>query len=115
MGCDYYIIKQLEVKHINDDDEEEVSYIELERERCYFYDEPDSQDSDDSTDSESYNSRFNRKYSKYLEVNYQPRILFQNGKWKNEKVQDKYEDVIRGEIGCDMIVSIIKQEVRYLR
>lgn len=115
MGCDYYIIKQLEVRHINDDDEEEVSYIELERDRCYFYDEPDSQDSDDSTDSESYNTQFHRKYDKYLEVTYQPRILFQNNKWKSEKVQDKYEDIIRNEINNDMLVKIIKQEVRYFR
>ena len=115
MGCDYYIIKQLEVKHINVDDEEHVSHIELERERCYFYDEPDLVDSDDSTDSESYDSRFDRKYGRYLEVTYQPRVLFQNGKWKSEKVQDKYEDAIRDEIGNNMIISIIKKEVRYFR
>ena len=53
MGCDYYIIKQLEVKHIDDDDIEQVSLIELNKERCYFPDLEDSQDSDDSTSSES--------------------------------------------------------------
>jgi hypothetical protein len=115
MGCDYYIVKQLEVTHINDDDVEETSFIELDRERCYFPDLEDSQDSDDSTSSESYNSRFNRKYGHYLEVTYQPRVLFEKGKWKSERIQEKYEDVITTEIGHEMLVRIVKNEVRYLR
>lgn len=115
MGCDYYIIKELEIRHVNDDDNEIISTLELDRARCYFYNVEDSQDSDDSTDSESYDSRFNRKYAKYLEVTYQPRILFQNNKWKSEKVQEKYKDLVRDEIGNDVIVNITKREVRYLR
>jgi len=116
MGCDYYIVKQLEVKHINDDDEENITIIELDRERGYFFDDNDSRDSDDSSDSgEDYDTRFNRKYGKYLQVTYQPRVLFQNGKWKSERVQEKYEDSIIKEIGNDMILNIIKKESRYLR
>jgi hypothetical protein len=115
MGCDYYIITQLEVKHIDDDDTEHVSLIELDRERCYFPDLEDSQDSDDSTSSESYDTRFNRKYGNYLKVNYEPRVLFQNGKWKSERIQEKYENLITKEIGNDLVLNIVKQEVRYLR
>lgn len=116
MGCDYYIVKQLEVIHINDDDDEITTTIELDRDRGYFFDDINSRDSDDSSDSdEDYDTRFQRKYGKYLEVTYQPRVLFQNGKWKSERVQEKYEDTITNEIGNDMIISIIKQEVRYLR
>jgi hypothetical protein len=115
MGCDYYIIKQLEVKYINDDDNEMNTTIESNRERCYFPDLADSQDSDDSTSSESYNSRFNRKYGKYLNVTYQPRVLFNNGKWKSERVRKKYENLIISEIGSDLLLHIVKQEVRYLR
>lgn len=115
MGCDYYIIKQLKVAHINDDDFEKITSIELTRERGYFPDADDSYDSDDSMSNESYNTKFNRKYGKYLEVTYKPRILFQDGRWKNEAVQEKYYDVIRDEIGDDLVLSIIKLEVRYLR
>lgn len=116
MGCDYYIVKQLEVRHVNDDDDEMITTIELDRDRGYFPDFDDSRDSDDSSDSdESYNTRFNRKYGKYLEVTYQPRILFQNGKWKSERIQEKYEAFVTDETGNDIILSIIKKEVRYLR
>lgn len=114
MGCDYYIIKELKVKHTYND-VEYITCIELDRERAYFPDLDDSQDSDDSTDSESSTSRFNRKYGKYLEVNYKPRVLFENGKWKTEKIQKKYYDIVRNEIRDDVLVSIVKQEVRYLR
>lgn len=108
MGCDYYVIKQLEVKHLDDHDNENVTTIELHRDRCYF-NELESVDSDDT----DYFS--NDRYDKYLTVTYQPRILFQNNKWKSEYIQQRYEDSIRDEIGNDMIVSIIKKEVRYLR
>jgi hypothetical protein len=116
MGCDYFIIKQLEITHINSYDlENDITCIELDRERCYFNDESDSYDSDDTFDNEYMNSRFDRKYSKYLQVNYKPRILFQNGKWKNENVENKYKKMIRDKIGDDIIINIIKKEVRYFR
>jgi hypothetical protein len=115
MGCDYYIVKQLEVRHINDDDDEIITTVELDRERGYFFDEVDSRDSDDSSGSEDSDMRYERKYGKYLNVTYVPRVLFENGKWKNERVQKRYEDSIRDEIGNDMLLSIIKKEVRYLR
>ena len=113
MGCDYYIIKILEVKYLNDDDDEVQQDIERDRERCYFS-EVDSKDSDD-TDDEDYNDKFNIKYSKYLEVNYKPRVLFSNSKWKNEKIQEKYEDFVLNEINNGMILNVIKKEVRHLR
>jgi len=108
MGCDYYVIKQLGVKHVDDHDNEHITTIELQRDRCYFS-EIESVDSDDT---DYFNSN---RYDKYLTVTHQPRILFQNNKWKNEYIQDKYQDLVTNEIGNDMIVSIIKQEVRYLR
>lgn len=112
MGYDYYIIKQLEVKHVGDDTEQ-LSYIELRRHGFYFPDLEGSQDSDDSTSSESNDARFNRIYGNYLVVNYEPRILFQNGKWKNDPTQEKYEATITSEIGNGLILSIIKKECRY--
>jgi hypothetical protein len=75
MGCDYFIIKQLEITHINSyDSENDITCIE------------------------------------YLQVNYKPRILFQN-----ENVENKYKKMIRDKIGDDIIINIIKKEVRYFR
>jgi hypothetical protein len=114
MGCDYYIVKQLHVEFVDDDDLERNVDIELDRERAYFHNDMDSLDSDDS-DDETFSSKFDRKYSKYLEVTYKPRILFQNGKWKNDNIQEKYTDNVTEEIGNGMLVKIIKREVRCLR
>ena len=36
MGCDYYIVKQLHVEYVDDDDLERDVDIELDRERAYF-------------------------------------------------------------------------------
>lgn len=109
MGCDYYIVKQLRIKYIDDhDDETEITH-ELSRERGYF-NEVDSVDSDD-TDYYNYN-----RYDRYLQVTYQPRILFQDNKWKNKQTEDKYYDSVIAEIGYDkLLVSVIKEEVRFLR
>jgi hypothetical protein len=114
MGCDYYIVKQLHVEYVDDDDLERNANIELDREGAYFYNDMDSVDSDD-TDDESFSSKFTRKYSKYLEVTYQPRILFQNNKWKSDSIQEKYSKNVTQEIGNGMLLKITKQEVRYLR
>lgn len=115
MGCDYYIIKILEITHFKQD-KKIISKIELNRERCYFPYENSSEDDKDSDDTQlSYNSYFEKKYSKYLQVTYQPRTLFENDKWKNTEIQEKYENLIKHQIGHDKIISIIKKEVRCLR
>lgn len=107
MGVDYYIVKQLHVEYLDDDDMERNINIELDRECAYFYNDMDSVDSDD-TDVESFSS-------KCLEITYKPRILFQNGKWKSDNIQEKYSNNITQEIGDGMLLKIIKKEVRYLR
>ena len=115
MGCDYYIVKQLHVEYVDDDDLERSIDIELDRERgYYFYNDIESFDSDDTVD-ESFWSKFDRKFNKYLEVTYQPRILFQNGKWKSDSIQEKYMDNVTQEIGNGMLLKITKKEVRCLR
>lgn len=109
MGCDYYIIKQLRIKYIDDhDDELEITH-ELSRDRCYFNDV----DSVDSDDTDYFSSD---RYNKYLEVTYKPRVLFQNGKWKNTQTEEKYYNSVMEEIGHNtLLLSVIKEEVRYLR
>ena len=133
MGCDYYVIRALKIKYNNDPHINEntcvdcectncTEYIELSCERCYFpieYDNDDGNyDSDDYYDSctniksiDDWNKFFNEKYAKYLEVKYKPRILFQNGEWKNEYVQHKYEHLIQNK----NFLTVTKIEIRRLR
>ena len=110
MGCDYYIVKLLDVKYIDDHDDEQSLIIELERQRCYFYEYDDDFDSDDTDNSIT----FKKRYGKYLTVTYEPKILFQNNKWRNERLEDKYSNQIQNEISNGLI-SVIKKEERYLR
>jgi len=110
MGCDYYIVKLLAVKYLDDHDDEHDTTIELDRQRCYFYEYDDDFDSD----SDSTNNT-DKRYGKYLNVTYQPKVLFSNHKWKNERIQDKYSNEIQNEIGNGLLISVIKKEERYLR
>lgn len=105
MGCDYYIIKQLRVRYIDDHDDEAETTRELRREKGYFSD-VDSVDSDDT----EYLSE--KRCNKYLEVTYKPRVLFQNGKWKNIVIEEKYHDSVIDEIGQKLLLSVIKVEFR---
>lgn len=111
MGCDYYIVKQLEIKYIDDHDDEHETTIELDRQRGYFYDDDFDSDSDDTNNTET----FNKRYGKYLTVTYEPKFLFNNNKWKNDRIKDTYYNLIQGEIGNGLLTSVIKTEVRYLR
>jgi hypothetical protein len=117
MGCDYYIVKYLQVEYVNDDDDTTTIDIELNKEKGYFsYDNMTDSDSDsDSTDDESYNTKFERKFGKYLKVTYVPKTLFSNNKWKSESIQEKYQDIILNEIKEGLLLKVIKKEVRFLR
>lgn len=100
MGCDFFIIKQLEIKYIDDNDDEHSIIIELHKIPSYFDDE-----SDDDIN-----------VNKYLQVNYKPCVLFQNDKWKNNFIQEKYYNLITNQIGNDiLLLSVIKTEIRHLR
>lgn len=114
MGYDYCIVKILEVTYINDDDDEIKTDIEVNKQNCYFYDENEDTDSDSTSDT-SYGSKTGKLYEKYLKVNYIPKVLFSNNKWKNEKLREKYENNILNEINNGMILHIVKKEIRYPR
>lgn len=118
MGCDYYIIKLLKIT-FNDDEYYyekpfDFSTIELDRNRCYFPEIYDEVDSDDSYYDEKI-QKIQNKYNDYLIVTYEPRILYENSQWKNEKICEKYKQILK-ENNYDLykIKSIIKEEVRYL-
>jgi hypothetical protein len=84
--------------------------IELDTDRCYF---PDNIYDDDDVDSDD--SDFSEKVN-HLIVTYKPRILYENSQWKNEKIYNKYEQIIKNnKYDLSNIKSIIKEEVRYLR
>ena len=114
MGCDHYTVKQLEICHINCNHEEKMTSVELDRQKCYFlYHIDDSIDSDDSLDHKAYHKSYEKIYARYINVTFVPRILFENGNWKNTRIQEKYEDTVKDEIGNDKVLSIIKKEIRY--
>ena len=117
MGCDYYILKELRIHYITPNGKETQITIELDRQRCYFseYNDDLSCDSDDS----DYWTRIHARHDKYIEeclrVTFQPRTLYEKGQWKNKETECKYREQVKKQIGDGEIVSIIKQEVRYLR
>ncbi len=118
MGCDYYIIKRLRIEHSDG-----IDTIELDRERCYFnesiYDNSDI-DSDDTDYNKKFSENIDEKSKKYLQVTYKPRILLEDGEWKNDIIRDKYIDMIYEKLknynnAFSNINLIIKEEIRCFR
>jgi len=109
MGCDYYIVKLLNI-YYNDTD---YLVIELERERCYYnfqYDE----------DSDDYDDKIN-EYIKYcLTPQMTPIIIYSNNSFNKVNSEIKYKILIENEINdngkkwCE-ITKIIKVEDRFER
>jgi hypothetical protein len=95
MGCDYYIIRELEITYAN----EQTLTKELRRIRGYIF-RNEEEDSDDEYMED------------YLTVTYEPRILFENGTWKDETIRKKYEPMVRE---YTPLVRVIKQERRCRR
>lgn len=109
MGCDYFIIKQLNIEYLKDNDNTVYNdIIELEKQNCYFNNQIEdlNYDSDDSTNSECNDN------SNYLKVTHIPRILFKNSNWKNNILKEKYENFIFDELNNCNIIKIIKMETR---
>ena len=108
MGCDYYIIKLLEIALSNG-----VAYIEVSCSREYFKD-PDYESKSESDE---------------MEVYYTPKLIFENGEFVNEHYEDKYSQMLNDKITSGdkysndteevgdirNIMSIYKIEVRYER
>ena len=95
MGCDYYIIRELEIAYGN----EQTSTKELRRIRGYVF-----RNEEDDSDDEYIED--------YLAITYEPRILFENGAWKDETIRKKYEPMVAE---YSPLVRIIKQERRCRR
>jgi hypothetical protein len=109
MGCDYYIIKRLKIEHSSG-----IDFIELDRERCYFPENNGDYDSDDT----DVDILLNKYYERYLEVTFVPRIIYENCEWKNEKIKEKYIDMVYEKLkhynnAFSNIDLIIKEEIRH--
>jgi hypothetical protein len=130
MGCDYFIIKQLRIEH-----SQGSSTIELDRERAYF---PENAFNDADSDDSDFQERMNKQYESFLQVTYNPRMLYGVGvtppddvyiktvldtepRWKNEQVKERYQERVNDELNKlnlnipIIVYQIIKEEVRYLR
>ena len=112
MGCDYYIIKRLRIEHSDG-----IDTIELDRERCYFNYDALYQDidSDDTDYEKNVDTKINERY---LKVTYKPRILLEDGEWKNDNVRYKYIEMVYEKLknynnAFGNINLIVKEEIRY--
>ena len=105
MGCDYYVIKILEIEY-EENGIKRTEEIEVDIDRRYFLDYYD-EDSDAESDI-----NYEEKYQHYLTVNYVPLILFENGKWKSDRIKEKYEMMI---INVTNLIKVTKKEKRKLR
>lgn len=116
MGCDYYIVRQLRIDYTTLDGKQKKYIHELDRQRCYFTEYDVSCDSDDTEYHDRMNALQSQMIESCLRVQYKPRSIYENGQWKNKEVEAKYMHTIVNTIGAtSQLVSIVKEEVRYLR
>lgn len=107
MGCDYCIEKVLEVTFVNKAGQVDFNVIELSKQNKYF-----QINSSDDSDNDDDKRNFRRNYYHYLDINYEPRILFDNRLWKSEQIKNRYSDKLRD---YEHLIKVVKKEVRYLR
>jgi hypothetical protein len=109
MGCDYYIVKYLNI-YYNDTD---YLVVELERERCYYYFQYDE-------DSDDYDDKINEYIKGCLTPEMKPIIIYSSNSFNKVNSETKYKSLIENEINsygkkwCE-ITKIIKVESRFER
>jgi hypothetical protein len=112
MGCDYYIDKNL---HVYDYNDIEISYINIEHERGYYWFML-SIDEDDNW----YDTEFNEYKKHILESSMKPIIIYTNNTFNKLYFEIKYKKIIESEIKIfnktlNDVKTIIKIENRYER
>jgi hypothetical protein len=114
MGCDYYIYTGLVIKYTHRDTEEE-EFIELSKARGYY--ELDDYDSDD----EDYDELVKDYIEKVLTSTKKPIDIYKNNQFVNEKMKNKYYNIIDAHINniynfsrikFENIIEITKEEWR---
>ena len=90
MGCDYYIDKDL---HIYDYNDNEISYINLEHERGYYwfsslFDE----------DEDGYDKELAKYIETRLEPSMKPIVIYSNNTFHKLSFENKYKKMIEDDI-----------------
>jgi hypothetical protein len=110
MGCDYYIIKVLEIYY----SENEYFETQIDRERGYFnYDRFDE-------DDDNYEENIKSYKKSVLTPQMSPILIYNNGKFNKPITEAKYKFLIEeilmnnGKKWSD-VIKIMKVEIRYER
>lgn len=99
MGCDAYKLTVLTVEHQGKPDD----WIEINKERLYFYGPYDSDDEDG----------YERAFQAWIDSGDQPdKILFENGKWISDFVESKYKCHIPSMEGVTKVVKLVYRDQR---
>jgi len=108
MGCDYYIIKVLQIYYNNTD------YLEVEtnRERCYYDEYQFDEDADD------YDKQLNNYIEEILKVNIDPIVIYNNGVFNKSSCESKYKVLVENELNKHNktifdVIKILKVEKRH--
>jgi len=112
MGCDYYIEKDLQIYDYND---VMISYINLEREKGYYWfvsvlDE----------DEDGYEEEYLKYKKDRLEPSMKPLLIYSNKTFNKLSSESKYKKIVECELNTykktwDDVNKIIKVENRYER
>jgi hypothetical protein len=110
MGCDYYIVKMLNIYCDNDD---EYLTLEIDNQRGYYhiiYDE----------DDDDYEIKVNEYIKECLTPSIQPIIIYDNNNFIKPTFETKYKYIVEQFIKnygktLNNIIKIIKVEERYER
>ena len=112
MGCDYYIDKNL---HIYDYNDKEISYINVEHERGYYWfmsvlDE----------DEDGYDAELAQYIKDILTPTIKPIVIYSNNTFNKLSFENKYKKIIEDEIKIfnktlNDVKKILKIEYRYER
>jgi hypothetical protein len=112
MGCDYYIDKNL---HIYDYNDREISYINVDHERGYYWfistlDE----------DEDGYYEELEQYKKQNLKPSMKPIVMYINNTFNKLSFENKYKKIIEDDINrfnktLNDVKKIIKKENRYER
>jgi len=110
MGCDYYIVKVLQIYY----EENEYLEFELNRERGYYHYEDFDEDADD------YEVKLKEYINNCLTVQIEPIVLYKDGAFNKELSEIKYKNLVENEINkynmnFSKIKKIVKVEKRHKR
>jgi hypothetical protein len=112
MGCDYYIDKNL---HIYDQNDKEISYINLEHEKGYygFFSVLDE-------DEDGYDEERADYIKEELKSSIKPIVIYTNNTFYKSTFENKYKKVIEDELKIynktlNDVKKILKIEHRYER